>query len=137
MNIYTFDFDEIESQEDFYRDFSQTFGLAKDQVRDLDSLWDVLMNDVLPLPLEIEFVHLGEKTRRRFGALILLFDEAEEELLAISADFVRIHKAYLVNMEHVEAFQYEKLALRDGTILSISEAHRANVRSRFWEWGSE
>lgn len=48
-----------------------------------------------------------------------------------------IHKAYLVNMEHVEAFQYEKLALRDGTILSISEAHRANVRSRFWEWGSE
>lgn len=65
------------------------------------------------------------------------FDEAEEELLAISADFVRIHKAYLVNMEHVEAFQYEKLALRDGTILSISEAHRANVRSRFWEWGSE
>lgn len=79
MNIYTFDFDEIESQEDFYRDFSQTFGLAKDKVRDLDSLWDVLMNDVLPLPLEIEFVHLGEKTRRRFGALILLFDEAEEE----------------------------------------------------------
>lgn len=36
MNIYTFDFDEIESQEDFYRDFSQTFGLAKDKVRDLD-----------------------------------------------------------------------------------------------------
>ena len=66
-----------------------------------------------------------------------MLDEAEEEILAISADFVRIHKAYLVNMEHVEAFQYEKLALRDGTILSISEAHRANVRSRFWEWGSE
>ena len=43
MNIYTFDFDEIESQEDFYRDFSQTFGLAKDKVRDLDSLWDVLI----------------------------------------------------------------------------------------------
>ncbi len=59
--IYTFDFDEIESQEDFYRDFSQTFRLAKDKVRDLDSLWDVLMNDVLPLPLEIEFVHLERK----------------------------------------------------------------------------
>ena len=49
MNIYTFDFDEIESQEDFYRDFSQTFGLAKDKVRDLDSLWDVLMNPTSPL----------------------------------------------------------------------------------------
>ncbi len=61
-------------------------------------------------------------------------DEAENELTEISADFIRIHKAYLVNMEHVEAFQYEKLALRDGTILSISEVHRADVRSRFWEY---
>lgn len=34
----------------------------------------------VPLPLEIEFVHLSEENRRRFGALILLFDEAEEEL---------------------------------------------------------
>lgn len=61
-------------------------------------------------------------------------DEAQQELERISSDFVRIHKAYLVNMEHVEAFQYEKLALRDGTILSISEVHRAKVRSRFWEY---
>lgn len=38
------------------------------------------MSDILPLPLEIEFVHLPDKLRRRYGALILLFDEAEEEL---------------------------------------------------------
>ena len=81
MNIYTFDFDEIESQEDFYRDFQPSLLVwRKIRYAISDSLWDVLMNDVLPLPLEIEFVHLGEKTRRRFGALILLFDEAEEEL---------------------------------------------------------
>ncbi len=80
MNIYTFDFDEIENLEDFFREFTQTFGLTRDQVRDLDSLWDVIMEDKLPLPLEIEFIHVHDKTRRRFGALILLFDEAEEEL---------------------------------------------------------
>lgn len=51
-----------------------------EKVGDLDSLWDTLMSEVLPLPLEIEFVHLPEKLRRRYGALILLFDEAEEEL---------------------------------------------------------
>ena len=33
----------------------------------------------MPLPLEIEFIHLNDKQRRRYGALILLFDEAEEE----------------------------------------------------------
>ncbi|HBM9258261.1 TPA: hypothetical protein L0X66_002613 [Citrobacter freundii] len=80
MNIYTFDFDEIEDQGDFYREFTRTFGLAREKVVDLDSLWEVVIGDVLPLPLEIEFVHLPNKLRRRYGALILLFDEAEEEL---------------------------------------------------------
>ncbi|MDA8504563.1 MULTISPECIES: hypothetical protein [unclassified Citrobacter] len=80
MNIYTFDFDEIENQSDFYREFARTFGLAREKVVDLDSLWEVVVGEVLPLPLEIEFVHLPDKLRRRYGALILLFDEAEEEL---------------------------------------------------------
>lgn len=80
MNIYTFDFDEIENQSDFYREFARTFGLAREKVVDLDSLWEVVVGEILPLPMEIEFVHLPDKLRRRYGALILLFDEAEEEL---------------------------------------------------------
>jgi len=80
MNIYTFDFDEIEDQNDFYREFAQMFGLDNEKVNDLDALWDIVMSEKLPLPLEIEFVHLPDKLRRRYGALILLFDEAEEEL---------------------------------------------------------
>lgn len=48
--------------------------------QDLDSLWDIVTGGALPLPLEIEFVHLSERRRRRYGALILLFEEAEEEL---------------------------------------------------------
>ncbi|SUG64053.1 putative ribonuclease inhibitor [Salmonella enterica subsp. enterica] len=54
--------------------------LPVEKVSDLDTLWDAVMSDILPLPLEIEFVHLPDKLRRRYGALILLFDEAEEEL---------------------------------------------------------
>ncbi|MBB1202482.1 hypothetical protein EGM70_19560 [Enterobacteriaceae bacterium 89] len=80
MKTYTFDFDEIGSQNDFYREFSRVFSLGATQIRDLDSLWSVVTNSQLPLPLEIEFVHLDEAQRRRYGALILLFDEAEEEL---------------------------------------------------------
>lgn len=80
MNVYTFDFNDIKNQSDFYREFTQMFGLASEKVSDLDTLWDAVMSDTLPLPLEIEFVHLPDKLRRRYGALILLFDEAEEEL---------------------------------------------------------
>ena len=77
---YTFDFDEIAEQQDFYREFSRTFHLEREKVNNLDSLWDAVIAGLLPLPLEIEFIHLPDKLRRRFGALILLFDEAEEEL---------------------------------------------------------
>jgi Barstar, RNAse (barnase) inhibitor len=80
MKTYTFDFDEIGSQSDFYREFSRTFLLNQTPVRDLDSLWSAVTNSQLPLPLEIEFIHLDDAQRRRYGALILLFDEAEEEL---------------------------------------------------------
>ena len=81
MQIYTFDFDDITDQADFFRDFSRQCGLTKQPVKDLDSLWDVVTGDGMPLPLEIEFVHLSEENRRRFGALILLCEEAEEELV--------------------------------------------------------
>lgn len=79
MNIYTFDFAEIDNQTTFYREFSRRFALDREKITDLDSLW-IVVTETLPLPVEIEFIHLSEKLRRRFGALILLFDEAEEEL---------------------------------------------------------
>lgn len=80
MNIYSFDFDGIDNQSAFFRAFAHRFGLEQEKIRDLDSLWEVVTGGTLPLPLEIEFVHLPERRRRRYGALILLFDEAEEEL---------------------------------------------------------
>ena len=42
MKIYTFDFDEIESQEDFYREFIRAFDLERGSVSNLDMLWDVV-----------------------------------------------------------------------------------------------
>lgn len=80
MNIYTFDFDEIEDQSDFYRQFARTLTPEKAPVSDLDALWDVVTGGGIPLPAEIEFTHLPDGQRRRYGALILLFEEAEEEL---------------------------------------------------------
>jgi len=79
MNIYTFDFDEIDDQTAFFRDFSRQFAIESDRITDLDSLWNVVTGE-LSMPVEIEFIHIPGKLRRRFGALILLFDEAEEEL---------------------------------------------------------
>lgn len=62
-------------------------------------------------------------------------DQVEEKLGNMR--FVRIHKAYLVNMDNIEAFQYDRVALTDGTILSISEKNRPRIREMFWEYCKE
>ncbi|WLS79391.1 hypothetical protein Q3V30_02410 [Erwinia pyri] len=80
MRTETFDFDEIVDQAHFFRQFSERFALADLTVTDLDGLWEAVKASVLPLPLEITFIHLGKGQKRRYGALILLFEEAEEEL---------------------------------------------------------
>ncbi|PIJ51071.1 hypothetical protein BL250_11245 [Erwinia sp. OLTSP20] len=80
MRREVFDFNEIVDQAHFYRQFSARFSLTDKPVSDLDSLWEVVTASKLPLPLEIVFSNLGSGQKRRYGALILLFDEAEEEL---------------------------------------------------------
>ncbi|HAB75244.1 MAG TPA: hypothetical protein DCE46_14040 [Pantoea sp.] len=80
MKTERFDFDEIVDQSHFIRQFSERFALNTYRIGDLDALWDVLTGEELPMPLEIEFINLGKGQKRRYGALILLFDEAEEEL---------------------------------------------------------
>ena len=42
MTIYTFDFDDIADQQDFYREFSRSFSLNREQVNNLDSLWEAV-----------------------------------------------------------------------------------------------
>ena len=80
MKTERFDVDEIVDQSHFFRQFSERFALDLYRIGDLDALWDVLTGEELPMPLEIEFINLGKGQKRRYGALILLFDEAEEEL---------------------------------------------------------
>ncbi|RWR01553.1 hypothetical protein ED28_13780 [[Pantoea] beijingensis] len=80
MRKESFDFNEIVDQAHFFRQFSERFALTRRPVIDLDGLWEAVTESQLPLPVEIEFIHLGTGQRRRYGALMLLFDEAEEEL---------------------------------------------------------
>lgn len=80
MRVERFDFNEIVDQAHFFRQFCERFSLKARYICDLDGLWDVIVCRGLPLPIKIEFVNPGQGQKRRYGALILLFDEAEEEL---------------------------------------------------------
>jgi ribonuclease inhibitor len=80
MKTEHLDFNEIVDQAHFLRQFSERFSLDDQPIKDLDDLWDAVTGAILPMPLQIEFVNLGKGQKRRYAALILLFDEAEEEL---------------------------------------------------------
>ncbi|HEI8867127.1 barstar family protein [Serratia sp. AKBS12] len=79
MGKVEFDFSQIPDPSAFYRDFAGKFALGEEFGANLDALWDVVTGDI-GLPVEIEFVNLDNRRKRRFGAIILLFEEAEEEL---------------------------------------------------------
>src|SRR5476649_738187 len=79
MNKVSFDFNHIPDLPAFYAEFVRQFALTESFGANLDALWDEVTGGIA-LPVEIDFTHLNASRKRRFGALILLFEEAEEEL---------------------------------------------------------
>lgn len=48
--------------------------------------------------------------------------------------FLRIHKSYLVNMEYIELFQYEKVYLRGRICLPSSEKKHKELKQLYLKW---
>lgn len=51
--------------------------------------------------------------------------------------FLRVHKSYLVNMEHIEIFQCKRLELKNGTRIPSSERKYADLKQRYLKWEAE
>ncbi|MBD2815394.1 barstar family protein [Xenorhabdus sp. Flor] len=79
MKKVEFDFDYIPDLETFYSQFKECFDLDDHFGANLDALWDVVTSEI-GLPVDINFIRLDVQKRPSFAALVLLFQEAEEEL---------------------------------------------------------
>ncbi|MBD1227217.1 barstar family protein [Xenorhabdus griffiniae] len=79
MKKVEFDFSQLPDLSAFYDEFKQRFDLGDDFGSNLDALWDAVTG-YIQLPVEINFIHVTGQKRTRFAALILLLEEAEEEL---------------------------------------------------------
>ncbi|WP_340614019.1 barstar family protein [Xenorhabdus thailandensis] len=79
MKKVEFDFNKIPDLNAFYDEFKQRFDLGDDFGANLDAVWDAVTG-YIQLPVEINFIRVTGQKRTRFAALILLFEEAEEEL---------------------------------------------------------
>lgn len=48
--------------------------------------------------------------------------------------FLRVHKSFVVNMEHIQKLQCSKVLLTDGTLLPVSEKSYADIRRTYMLW---
>ena len=51
-----------------------------------------------------------------------------------SLDFLRCHRSFLVNLNHVEGMEGGNFRLEDRTLIPISSTNAARVRSQFIDW---
>ena len=51
-----------------------------------------------------------------------------------SRDFLRCHRSFLVNLNHVEGMEDGNFRLEDRTLIPISSTNAARVRSQFIDW---
>ena len=51
-----------------------------------------------------------------------------------SCDFLRCHRSFLVNLEHVQGIEGSDFRMLDGTQIPISASNLSRVRERFTDW---
>lgn len=100
----------------------------------------------------LEFQHKGKSYRIPYGKILYLqsdrrklsvvtlegtyefygkLEEMEEKLPA--NQFLKIHKSYLINTRQIKENSYEQVTMTDGSVLTISQAHRKAVRRKLLE----
>ena len=60
-------------------------------------------------------------------------DEVEIQLEHMNIKFLRISKSYMVNMNYVKEFRYEKVVMNDGRELKISPKYKDQIRKKYLE----
>lgn len=60
-------------------------------------------------------------------------DEVEIQLEQMNIKFLRISKSYMVNMNYVKEFRYEKVVMDDGRELKIGPKYKDQIRKKYLE----
>lgn len=94
---------------------------------------DVQTKNILYLESDkhIIVMHLinDERTEYHFyGSMTILSNKLQ------NLGFLRIHKRYLVNMEYIELFQYEKVYLKGGVRVPSSEKKHKELKQAYLKW---
>ncbi|MCW2257728.1 ribonuclease inhibitor [Providencia alcalifaciens] len=76
-HIVIFNFQQIDSIDDFYRQFELQFSLPAWFGKNLDALWDMLSAGI-ELPVTIVFTHMSEEQQVEFEDIIRVMHDADD-----------------------------------------------------------
>ncbi len=92
--------------------------------------WEIPLTDIQYVEVlgHHTYIHtLQQKVVARRGL------DAMEEAIS-SRDFLRCHRSFLVNLEHVQGIEGSDFRMLDGTQIPISASNLSRVRERFTDW---
>jgi len=76
-HVVIFNFQQIDSIDDFYRQFELQFSLPVWFGKNLDALWDMLSAGI-ELPVAIVFTHMSEEQQLEFEDIISIMHDAND-----------------------------------------------------------
>lgn len=77
----------------------------------------------------VVYLHNEPRTQYRFYSTMAALEDA-----LAAQGFLRIHKSYLVNMQHIHALHGGGVSLQNGKLLPVSERRYAEIKSRYLLW---
>lgn len=80
MEKIIFDFNKINTPEDFYQAVKYKLNLPEYFGNNLDALWDCITGGNVMLPVDIEFIDMSMTQLEKFSDVIILFEDAVVEL---------------------------------------------------------
>lgn len=100
------------------------------RLRDREQAMDLPLDQISYLEVLDHYVsiHAGEAAYTMSATLASLESELE------SHGFLRIHKSYLVNMQHIRKFRSRECLLTDGTTLAVSEKNYSQQKQKYLLW---
>lgn len=98
--------------------------------------YTVQYENIIYLESQLRIIHLHTLHPERINdCFYATMEEMEKELSP--SGFIRIHKSYLVNMQHIKKLNYDKVQLLDGTLLPVSQKKFSEIKLRYMNWKAQ
>jgi DNA-binding LytR/AlgR family response regulator len=108
----------IEKSMDLTDLYNQSFEFQYDKVR-----YSILYSEIIYFESKARkvLIHTANEVYEFYGKI----NNVQQD---VNGKFYRVHQSYMINPTYVQQFLYDKVIMRNGTVISISKNYRNGIR---------